>query len=668
MRHTHVCRVPPAPVRCHRPPKELAPEESSLSTVLEPARPTSRKPDETPRPGGRVTRWMERHVEANPSAGSPEGYLDGARGVAITAVVVIHVWGFSGRPKFVVLGHGTDFIFARLGWGVDLFFLLSGFLLSRPWFTAELAGRPGPSLKKYFGRRAARLVPGYYVSIAVLLALLVPLGAVRTDSLVGSIGLWNIGPHLLFLQNALPLSSSDFNGMNGVYWTLTMEFLFYLTLPLAVRLFMGGRAVVMPLLGLLVSEVWIYLCLHSMGGLVRLYVGAAAAPNGNKVSVAPSESYMRPLLANQFPTWCFVFALGIALARLVVRYRAGALHSRLLDPRFALAAVFVGAAGMVYVCHRVTKDNVLHPASNLPYYYGHTGFALSLAMIVFGLTFGPRWLRRPLESLPVRYLGWVSYGVYLYHLLVLRCLFDMTSLRQHSEVTQFLVGLLLTAAIAVPLATLSWLVIERPFLQRHRRDEPARVRERRWATVATAAIALPAGALLFSTHATDPVAKPVARGTLGTIPGVELVGRFTGASTPARADALGAIYPQEKAYLTSCGSTSGAIEGLSVPAWGANGSVFSCADEAAARAAFAVLPAWERALGYTPVASDRSGIHTFYRNAPDGLPQDPYHFHIRYRSGKDIVGVVISAQSRSEGEQAVRLILKACTKVHPPAP
>jgi hypothetical protein len=57
----------------------------------------------------------------------------------------------------------------------------------------------------------------------------------------------------------------------------------------------------------------------------------------------------------------------------------------------------------------------------------------------------------------------------------------------------------------------------------------------------------------------------------------------------------------------------------------------------------------------------------YSRHADDGLPAFPFHFHIRFASGADVVGVVISARTEAAGEAAVRAILRALAAAHPPS-
>jgi peptidoglycan/LPS O-acetylase OafA/YrhL len=612
---------------------------------------------------------MERHVEANPSAGSPEAYLDGMRGVAVLAVVVLHAWGWSAKPAFTVFGHSLSFVFARLGWGVDLFFLLSGFLLARPWFTAEVTGGPRPDTRRFFARRISRLVPGYYVSLLVLLAVFIPLGTVPADSVTGWAGAWNLGAHLTFLHHVLPVSMSDFNAVNGVYWTLTVEFLFYLTLPFAVRLFTGRRAPITIVLCLAVSYLWVYLTLHSLGGLFRTYVGAVAGSTGKLVGVPASETYMRQSLSNALPTWFFVFALGIAMARLVVRHRAGVLKSVWLHERVALGAFLAGLVGLIYAGHAITVSLLLHPSSELwPFYAGHSATAVALTFMLFGVTFGPAWLRRPLESLPMRYLGWVSYGIYLYHLMIVFCLFRVTPLRHLSTETQFFVALVLTLLIGIPLATLSWLFIERPFLQRRLRrpgHERHRHASRRWVLVVAASATLAASGYVFGAHATDSLATPSEKWPLGPIGDATLVLRVTGAATPSSAAERGMIYPREQQFLDACGATTGAIEGVSTLTWGMSGSAFTCATTTGAEQQFADVPAWERAIGFAETPSPVAGVRVYFQYSAAANPADPYHFHIRFRAGAKIVGMVVSSVSQSAGERATRQAIAAAVRRYP---
>ena len=91
-----------------------------------------------------------------------------------------------------------------------------------------------------------------------------------------------------------------------------------------------------------------------------------------------------------------------------------------------------------------------------------------MALIVYGVTFGPAAVRRPLGWLPLRLIGWTSFGIYLYHIPLIEYLDQHTALSTLSPGRMFLATLTLVGIIAFGLGLASWLVIERPLLVRGR--------------------------------------------------------------------------------------------------------------------------------------------------------------------------------------------------------
>src|SRR3954470_8329027 len=90
--------------------------------------------------------------------------LDGLRGLAALGVLTLHVWMFTvqgahRREELVSLFTG------ELRLGVVLFFVLSGYLLAGPWVASALEDRPTPRLRRFAVKRAARIVPGYWVAM-----------------------------------------------------------------------------------------------------------------------------------------------------------------------------------------------------------------------------------------------------------------------------------------------------------------------------------------------------------------------------------------------------------------------------------------------------------------------------------------------------------------------
>jgi peptidoglycan/LPS O-acetylase OafA/YrhL len=108
-------------------------------------------------PGGRYPDSPERRVELNPH--NPA--LTGMRAVAALLVIGTHAAFATGK-----LTHGyIGAIYARLDIGVALFFVLSGFLLFRPWVVAAATGDTSPGLVRYARQRLRRVMPGYLVTV-----------------------------------------------------------------------------------------------------------------------------------------------------------------------------------------------------------------------------------------------------------------------------------------------------------------------------------------------------------------------------------------------------------------------------------------------------------------------------------------------------------------------
>ena len=148
--------------------------------------------------------------------------LDTLRALAIALVLMSHYGGFvSGAATFGIIGEA--------GWaGVDLFFVLSGYLIGNQLLAPAARGE-SLSLKAFFARRLLRTLPNYYVVLAVYLAL--PHSAISGHSMAP---LWR---YLTFTQNIGLAYGQTFTHS----WSLCIEEQFYLVLPLAVLALVGSR-------------------------------------------------------------------------------------------------------------------------------------------------------------------------------------------------------------------------------------------------------------------------------------------------------------------------------------------------------------------------------------------------------------------------------------------
>src|SRR4051794_11602732 len=158
------------------------------------------------------------HVEpvVAPPPGNPRFPLvDSLRAIAALSVLVTHTAFLSGANAFGWYGAYT----ARLDVGVTVFFVISGFLLYRPFVAARLDGRPGPRVRDYARRRVLRIFPAYWLALTVLAIW------------PGLIGVWS-GHWWAYYGLVQNYFGPWIIGGIGATWSLCVEMSFYIALPL----------------------------------------------------------------------------------------------------------------------------------------------------------------------------------------------------------------------------------------------------------------------------------------------------------------------------------------------------------------------------------------------------------------------------------------------------
>lgn len=157
--------------------------------------------------------------------------IDGLRFIAITSVLLFHIHGSLTHHGAVESpGSGQEELLRMLSKrGVELFFCISGFILSLPFARAHLLNLPKINLKTYFLRRLTRLEPPYILSLLICAAAYLATGAITLRILL---------PHLLagtfYLHNFL---FGYPNLVNVAAWSLEVEVQFYLLVPILVSVF-----------------------------------------------------------------------------------------------------------------------------------------------------------------------------------------------------------------------------------------------------------------------------------------------------------------------------------------------------------------------------------------------------------------------------------------------
>jgi peptidoglycan/LPS O-acetylase OafA/YrhL len=373
--------------------------------------------------------------------------LDGLRGVAVLWVILFHVYVLRaklGDPWVQALASSRvlEPVVGAGYLGVDLFFLISGFLLALPWFVHAAQGKPAPSARGFYARRVRRIVPAYYVQLVVLFAIVLPLMRSadywRRDLYVY---FFNAFAHALFLQNTTPLTSGSME-VNGALWTLAVEAEFYLLIPWVAPLFV--RWTYTSLAGAVALAILWHLGVRD--GLHAL----VAAEMSLGTPWGWSESTVRYLLLHQLPSYLVHFALGIVLGRTWLRWRTRG-PSRF--GRFGLDALLAGALVLFY--WMIAVDGLLLGE------FSWIVAPLCLAVLLFWAVAGERpRIQRILARGPLAFLGRVSYSAYLYHLPVLFLW------NTYAGFLPRWASLPLYLATVLAISWLSWRFVEQPFLRK----------------------------------------------------------------------------------------------------------------------------------------------------------------------------------------------------------
>lgn len=372
--------------------------------------------------------------------------LDGMRAFAILAIVLFHMIVVTGNP----VGDGWRVgVYGTLPHMIDALFITSGFVLFLP--TAARGGEFG-SRYSYAVRRAARLLPAYWIALLVVLGLIALWPAEPGPPQPGAASiLVHFG---LLHMPAFQFSDIDLGfGIAGPLWTLSVEAAFYVMLPL-----IAGAFYRRPIWGLAIAAALTIAWKEAM-----LHIGTFADLFGSDATVLELAE-IAAKGANQIPGWLFSFVLGMAMALAFVRLRER--HSQEVLHRWAPRGQIAALAGFAVVAYLAGRYAI---TSNYPLPHE---LARSQPWISLGLTASiggfmlatalapPRW-QAPFSNRISRSLGDMSYGIYLFHFpLILFTLAAAPSLAREIGAFWMLVIITLPVVLLSGLISARW--IEQP--------------------------------------------------------------------------------------------------------------------------------------------------------------------------------------------------------------
>ena len=360
----------------------------------------------------------------SPSAPAFYPALDGLRALAMFAVLISHY--FPERSAIQRAFHWGRF-------GVLLFFVLSGFLITGLLLrgrdsVATGASTRGGVLRAFMARRLLRIAPIYY--LVILIGWWVGYGPIA-DHLP-----W----HLTYTGNIAMTYFGAKLAQATHLWSLCVEEQFYLLWPLVV-LFVRAR--------------W-------LAGVALSLVVVSFAHEG--YGTLQGRTFEQTHLVLQ---GC-MDALGLGALLAITMHKDGPAGRSAAALSFFAAAVgaplFFFAQGFRYQVGLSATDQL---AYRLP---GDIGIALISTSLVFLATqTGPSMVRSFLELPPVRYMGRISYGIYLYHLFLIAIGRELAFRYGYPPLPRGPTMFLLYSAISILVASLSWRLIESPINRQKRR-------------------------------------------------------------------------------------------------------------------------------------------------------------------------------------------------------
>jgi peptidoglycan/LPS O-acetylase OafA/YrhL len=380
--------------------------------------------------------------------------LDGLRAIAALSIVAFHFY-LAERLEFTSWGKEYANYFYFLASGVHLFFVLSGFLLFLPYARAILHSKALPSAKNFYKRRGLRVLPAYLVSLFLLIFL-----EPNPQGITGWLWVEDVITHIFLIHDDFsPFAQT----IEGPFWTLAVEVQFYLALPLLALILarvVGTSRSIVRLVGGISGIIIFALALRTVDSVVM-----ANLPKFSGALGSFGQIFVHVTMG-ELGKFLEVFAVGMLCAVLYVATVEDKKLSVTQQQRVAWL-IFAGAIILLLLLppFQVYTSTRYAPGAQM----GVLGIVvpgligLGYGLLLLAIVWGHKIIHTPFEFYPLRFIGLISFSLYLWHLPIIQPLIP--------ALNNPYLNTLRRLPLAFLVAYLSYQLVERPFLSRHRKGE-----------------------------------------------------------------------------------------------------------------------------------------------------------------------------------------------------
>jgi peptidoglycan/LPS O-acetylase OafA/YrhL len=382
--------------------------------------------------------------------------LDGVRAIACIMVVTFHSTSVINGYSNILQTNFFNALNLLLSKGTILFFLLSGFLLFLPYVKALLFEKSWPQARMFYLRRTLRIVPGYFFSLFAIILLEKPS--------------YLEFHHWLTLLSFLTffMTHSQSSAMNPVYWTLAVEFQYYMLLPLIALGIYGLTRLVCPK-----QRLWVVagsLFAMIIWGLAARFWGETLFAKPNAQVFLTSHPVIRIITfvvygSSSLDSGKYIedFAVGMLLAVcyiVMTNTSRGEIYQRVFL-RLSPWLWWLGLALLAFAAWQNIGVFVVYPRWGIELTYG-LGFGCCILAILFN---GSGLLKRIFEWTPLRWIGLISFSTYLWQfplIDILKLDFSADLFKHFSRLLALIIFASLECIVMLSFSFILYVLVEKP--------------------------------------------------------------------------------------------------------------------------------------------------------------------------------------------------------------